>query len=176
MKSNVEICRKLNGKPTIIGQQAVCGLNFFVFIRSISIMTNMLWLFDRNNRYLNMKKVGFVKRYRLKIRLSWHIISLVVSQWKVKTKRIDFEGKWNENLDWSLIRRVFIRARQQFACQIKDFDSKNFDIQIIEVKFFHFFLVFHSKTNENFSRFYSISMIYVKIPITSVNIARNWSH
>jgi len=37
-------------------------------------------------------------------------------------------------LDWTIIRRVFIRARQQFGLQAKDIDISKPDMQIIEVK------------------------------------------
>ena len=36
-------------------------------------------------------------------------------------------------LDWTMIRRVFIRARQQFGLQAKDIDLVNPDMQMIEV-------------------------------------------
>ena len=36
--------------------------------------------------------------------------------------------------DWTLIRRVFIRARQQFGLQAKDIDISKPDMQMIEVR------------------------------------------
>ncbi len=38
------------------------------------------------------------------------------------------------NLDWTIIRRVFIRARQQFGLQAKNIDISKTDMQIIEVR------------------------------------------
>jgi hypothetical protein len=38
------------------------------------------------------------------------------------------------NLDWTIIRRVFIRARQQFGLQAKNIDISKPDMQIIEVR------------------------------------------
>ena len=37
------------------------------------------------------------------------------------------------NLDWTIIRRVFIRARQQFGLQAKDVEISKPDIKFIEV-------------------------------------------
>lgn len=36
-------------------------------------------------------------------------------------------------LDWTMIRRVLIRARQQFGVQSKDIDSSTSDVDLIEV-------------------------------------------
>lgn len=37
-------------------------------------------------------------------------------------------------LDWTMIRRVFIRARQQFGLQAKNIDISKPDMQLIEVR------------------------------------------
>ena len=37
-------------------------------------------------------------------------------------------------LDWTIIRRVFIRARQQFGLQPKNLDMSQLDMQFIEVR------------------------------------------
>jgi hypothetical protein len=38
------------------------------------------------------------------------------------------------NLDWTIIRRVFIRARQQFGLQSKDVNISKPDMNIVEVR------------------------------------------
>lgn len=40
------------------------------------------------------------------------------------------------SLDWTMIRRVFIRARQQFGLQAKNIDISKPDMEIIEVRIF----------------------------------------
>jgi len=47
-------------------------------------------------------------------------------------------------LDWIIIRRVFIRARQQFGVQLENIDINKPDMSIIEVKVF-VLLEFHQK-------------------------------
>ena len=39
-------------------------------------------------------------------------------------------------LDWTIIRRVFIRARQQFGLQAKDVEISKPDLKVIEVSVF----------------------------------------
>jgi len=66
-------------------------------------------------------------------------------------------------LDWTIIRRVFIRARQQFCLQAKDIDISKPDMQIIEVKKKRSYdkhrLIFLFILN---SQLYLILMIYVQ--------------
>ncbi len=47
-------------------------------------------------------------------------------------------------LDWIIIRRVFIRARQQFGVQLQNIDINKPDMSIIEVNVF-FLVQFNQK-------------------------------
>ncbi len=54
----------------------------------------------------------------------------------IRSERFDFNLILIEfcHSDWTMIRRVFIRARQQFGLQAKDIDISKPDMQVIEVR------------------------------------------